>query len=74
MPEKRSENMRIYMQNGHQKGSPIRPKAYLFRYNFACDFGHVFEVISGSNIRPKWVQKWVQNVIKNDEKSSPAPE
>ena len=51
------------MQNGHQKGSPKHPKASLFRHNFACDFGHVFEVISGSNIRPNWVQKWGQNVI-----------
>ena len=63
----------IWSQNGVQKGRLKRPKAYIFRHIFACYFRHVFEVVLGSNMNRKWVQKGIQNVMKNGQKSTPAP-
>ena len=63
----------IWFQNGAQKGHLKRPKAYIFRHIFACYFRHVFDVVLGSKINRKWVQKGIQNVTKNNEKSTPAP-
>ena len=64
----------IWSQNGVQKGHLKRLKAHIFRPIFACYFRHVFEVVLGSKMNRTWVQKGVQNVTKNHEKSTPAPE
>ena len=61
-------------QNGVQKGHLKCPKAYIFLFIFACYFRHVFDVVLGSKMNRKWVQKGVQNVTENHEKSTPAPE
>ena len=63
----------IWIKNKPKKGHLKRPKAYIFRDIFACDFQYVFEVIFGSKTGPKWVQKGIQNVMKNGQKSTPAP-
>ena len=55
----------IWIKNKPKKGHPKRPKAYIFRDIFACDFQYVFEVIFGSKTGPRWVQKGIQHVMKN---------
>ena len=64
----------VWSQNGIQKGHLKRPKAHIFLHIFACYFRHVFDFVLGSKMHRKWIQKGVQNVTKNHEKSTPAPE
>ena len=63
----------IWSKNEAKNGHLKHPKPYLFRYILACDFRHVFEVIFGSKTGPTWIQKGIQNVMENHQKSSPAP-
>ena len=51
------------IKNGPQKEHPKRPKAYLFRYIFACDFGYVFKFIFGSKMSPN---RFFINILGSD--------
>ena len=56
----------IWTNNKPKKGHLKRPKAYIFRDMFACDFRNVFEVIFGSKMAPKRDPKCDEKSIKID--------
>ena len=74
MLEKRSENTCHLVPKWNLKRAPETSKSVYFSIYFCLLFSTCFCRRFGVEMHRKWVQKGVQNVTKNHEKSTPAPE